>query len=137
MTAVARGPETLAVLAKLAAGGVMVGDGVRPDAWATATAGYVVLYPLMVDPDGPAADAYADAESEYQITAVGRTRAQAQFAADKARSVMLAPGLSIPGRALMQPVEWSPSRGVTRDDDEDPPLFYAVDSYLIRTTPAS
>ncbi len=137
MTAVARAPETAAVLAWLAADGLMVGDGVRPAAWASATAGYVVVYPLITEQDGPAEDAYADTDSAYQITAVGRTRAQAQFAADKARASMLAPGLSIPGRALMQPVEWSPSRGVTRDDDEDPPLFYAVDSYLIRTTPAS
>jgi hypothetical protein len=134
MTAVARAPETLAVLTLLRTQ-LTVGDGTRPTGWASA-AGYAVLYPLGVPADGPVADAYADTQSEYQITAVGETRAQAQILADHARVLMLTGSLSIPGRALMQPVEWSESRGVDRDDDTSPPLFYAIDRYVIRTTPS-
>lgn len=116
---------------------LLVGDAVRPAEWATAPAGYVVLYPLDSPADGPVSDAYADTDSTYQVTAVGKSRAQAEIAADKARSLMLTGSLSIPGRVLMEPVVRSESRGVERDDDTSPPLFYAVDRYVIRTTPAS
>lgn len=137
-TVVARAPETAAVLALLASVGLRVGDGARPTGWLPAdfaAGGYPVLYPLTTTASGTSADAYADVESEYQITSVGSTRAQAQFVADASRTVMLTGALSIPGRALLQPVEWAPSRGVTRDDDVDPPLFTVVDRYVIRTTP--
>lgn len=136
MTVVQRAPETLAVLALLR-GELVVGDAARPENWASSSGGYAVLYPLSVPTDGPVSDPYADAESEYQVTAVGVTRAQAQIVADKARTLMLTAPLTIPDRVLMQPVEWSDSRGVERDDDVSPPLFYAIDRYMIRTTPAS
>lgn len=135
-TAVPRGPETDAVLDLIGAA-VLVGDAERPAAWEGSESGYAVLYPLTTTSDGPASDAHADVESRYQVTSVGTTRAQAQWVADRVRVAMLGGVLGVPGRSLSSPVEWAPSRGVDRDDDTNPPLFYAVDSYTVRTTPAS
>lgn len=141
-TAVERGPETDAILTLLTASAVLVGDGVRPagagfpgDDPTQEFVPYAVLYQgVTADIDGPVSDPNADTTSEYQVTSIGVTRAQASFVADKARHTMLEQTLAVPGRCV-QLVEWSQGRNAERDDDVTPPLFYAIDIYSISTSP--
>lgn len=132
-----RTPETDAVIELLQDGGLLVGDAERPAGWATAVAGYVILYPLNAPTDGPIGDVHADMASEYQVTAVGQTRAQAQWNLDRARTLMFAaPAHLVTGRRLMRPIELQGDSGVIdRDDDTSPALFYGVDRYTLWSTP--
>lgn len=140
-TAVERGPETDALLTLLA--GLPVGDGIKPDAGGfpggDSTAQFVpyaVLHSgILADVSGPVGDPFADTSSEYQITAVGETAAQARAVADKARGLILAATLVVSGRHV-QLVRWVHSLPAQRDDDVIPPLFYAVDLYAVDSAPA-
>lgn len=129
------------VVAALEDAGLTVGDGEKPagGGW-VGTAGqsgfvpYVVVYPLAggtVDGpiDGPAEDAYP----LYQITAVGATRAQCEWAADTARDALLA-GFLLAGRRVAH-VQVDMLGGTRRDDQNQPPLWYSPDRYSITTTP--
>lgn len=141
-TAVARGPETDALLAVLAAG-LPVGDGIKPDnggfPGGDSTAQFVpyaVLHSgLLADVSGPVADPFADTSAEYQVTSVGETAGQARAVADKARGLIFAAPLVVPGRHV-QLVRWVHSLPAQRDDDVIPPLFYAIDLYAIDSAPA-
>lgn len=142
-TVVKRGPEADAILAAFSAGSLPAGDGTRPtgagfpdDDTTQPFVPYVVLYPSMVPSiDGPVSDPFADTASEYQITAVGQTAAQARWAADKARTILLTATLAIVGRSV-QLVAWANSLPLQRDDDVTPALFYMIDMYEIHSTPA-
>lgn len=141
-TAVERGPETDAVLTVLA-GVVLTGDGIRPpgggypdDDASQEFVPYAVLYQgITPSIDGPVDDPDADVTSEYQVTSVGVTRAQASYIADKARHALLTTPVVVPAR-FVQLLEWTQGRPAQRDDDVTPPLFYAIDSYEISTSPA-
>jgi hypothetical protein len=142
-TVVKRGPEADAILAAFSAGSLLAGDGTRPagagfpdDDTTQPFIPYVVLYPLMVPSiDGPVSDPFTDTASEYQVTAIGQTAKQARWAADKGRTILLSETLVIPGRSV-QLVSWTNSLPLQRDDDVTPPLFYAIDTYEIHSTPA-
>lgn len=142
-TVVERGPETDAVITVLSTAALLVGDGIRPpgggfpgDDASQEFVPYCVVYPgVTARIDGPESDPDADTDTEYQVTSVGVTRAQAAFVADKARHALLEHSPIVAGRDVLL-VEWSMGRPAERDDDVTPPLFYAIDIYTLTTTPA-
>lgn len=142
-TAVARGPETAALLTLLNAADVLTGDAVRPpgggfpgDDSTRPFVPYAVLHQgVTVDVDGPVSDPNADAANEYQVTSVGLTRASASVIADRAKTALLTTPLTVAGRHV-QLVEWTGGRPADRDDDTTPPLFYVIDLYSVTTSPA-
>lgn len=142
-TAVQRGPETDALIALLRAGDIETGDGIKPDGGGYPGGDstqqfvpYVVLHTgVVLHIDGPVSDPFADTSSEYQVTAVGETAAQARWGADKARATILPAHLAVAGR-VVQLVSWSGSHPAQRDDDITPPLYYAIDLYTVDSTPA-
>jgi hypothetical protein len=137
--------HTSALVAAVASGtSKLIGDGVRPDGagWQDNTPStgvfkaYAIAYPLPTQFDGPLGDTNADVDGVWQFTSVGPTRHVAQDVADSIRTWLLAYGrtLSIPDRTVIH-VGWDGGGEVRRDDTDNPPLFYGVDRYLIRTTP--
>lgn len=139
-----RQPETAAVIACLAAAGIVTGDAERPvgagfevpsDTTSTFTPYVVVHTGIVSGIDGPVSDPYADTVAEYQLTCIGVTADQARVVSDLAKDAMLAQSLSITGRHL-QLVEWTTGRPTERDDSVTPPLFYAIDIYSVSTSPA-
>lgn len=142
-TAVQRSAETTAILAELNGAGLLADVGRRPtgggfpgEDTTLPFVPYVVLWPSTVPQiDGPVSDPFADTISEYQVTAVGETAAQALWASDKARTILLTSTLTVTAR-FVQLVAWTGGQPATRDDDVVPPLFYGVDLYEISTSPA-
>lgn len=142
-TAPARGPVTDAVLDLLTAVPVLTGDGQRPagggfpgeDSSQPFVPYAVVFQGVTSRIDGPSSDPDADVTEEYQVTAIGVTRASASVIADKAKQALLNTALTVPGRTV-QLVEWVLGRPAERDDDVTPPLFSAIDIYAISTSPA-
>lgn len=136
---------TDAIIAALTAAGLTVGDGEKPSAggWSgpagqSTFAPYVVVYPLVGgSTSGTIAAPDADATPLYQLTSVGGTRAQAEWAADKARTVMLSTSWwgDADGRKVIQ-VRVDMLGGARRDDLDQPPLWYSPDRYGVYTTPA-
>ena len=142
-TAVARGPETDALLAVISAALLLVGDARKPAGGGFGNedttqpfTGYAVLYQgVTTRIDGPSSDPDADTVAEYQVTSIGLTRVQASWVADNVRAALLSAALTVPGRSV-QLVEWASGLPATRDDDVVPPLFYAIDMYAVTSSPA-
>lgn len=138
----------LAVKAALEAelGAGLVGYGVKPSGggWQTTGTptsdtvfkGYAVVYPGLTGPtDGPVSATSWDAVQGWQVTYVGKSAEQADNMRDRGREALLGRVLAVTGRAT-EPVDLSDSTNVTRDDDVSPALYFAVDRYRARTTPA-
>jgi len=126
-----------ALLALLETTGLPVGDGAAP--WngpqKTYVAPSVVLHMIAggtVDGTVGCPDEVVDAR--FQITAVGRNAAEARGVADRAAAV-LAGGLSVPGRRVRRLRPMDPWSRIERDEDLQPPLFYAVRTYGLWTFP--
>lgn len=114
---------TDAVLAKLKTQAFKIGDAVAP---VDDTRPYAVLYPLDdSDRDGDMTDTQRTGWYEYQVTTVGDTRMQAEALADKLRTLLLASNLT-PSGYRMHPWEKVVGQIVDRDDDVQPPVFYAI-----------
>ena len=93
---------------------------------------YAVLYPMPGQGfDGTIGAPYRLGNFAYQVTAVGAVRQQAEWVADLARDVMLG-GLTVSGRRIH--VVHVAHGDVQRDDTVTPPLFYAWDRYLLRSS---
>jgi len=112
-----------------------IGDAQRP---AVTTTPYAIVYPVDSGTfAGPIADPQADAYPASQVTCVGVDRNEAEGLADSIRTALLtARTLAIPGRALLGPVEQELSRFAQPDDSGPQTLYFAVDIYRARTTPA-
>lgn len=114
--------------------GLDVGDGIAP---ADTTRPYLVVYRIgAFNTDGPLRGASEDQWAQYQVTAVGDTREQAEWALGKTRTAILDAAITPPsgytwGKAPI--IDEGPS---TRDDSFQPPLFYAVETYRLFATPA-
>jgi hypothetical protein len=145
VTTPALDPHTTAIVAALdAVAGLVVGDGRKPTGggWQAGQegvgefVGYLVVYQLPAVFDGSTAEPTRDLDGTWQITSVGCTRQQASDVADTARTWLCDQGrtISIAGRTVIHVVHTGDA-GVRRDDSTQPPLFYGVDRYLIRTTP--
>ena len=97
---------------------------------------YVVVYPLDVAArTGPISDGQADVNHTIQLTTVGQTAEQAAGLLDLAAIELRdMPSDAIDDRnvALVEEVSGGT---IDRDDDYQPPLFYAVGIFDILTTP--
>ena len=132
-TVVPSRPVTASVISHLGSLGFGVGDGQAPD---PSTFPYSVVYSLdAVSRSGPMNDGQADVVHTQQVTVVGETQEQAQKLLDKVRVRMRDETLTIAGREVSL-IEVDEGDGVERDGREQPPLFYAIDVYMITTTPA-
>lgn len=119
-----------------------VGDAVAPDDIEDASGfiPHLVLYPIVGGHlDGTVANPDEDAALRFQVTAIGETREQAEWAADRARAALLSTALTVTDRRVTR-VYNEFTGGTTRDDetreDAGMSLFYAVDRYVVLTTPA-
>jgi len=134
---------TDAVVYNLDAAELVVGDGEKPDAggWqgspgSSTFVGYVVVHPIPGGTtDGTLEAPEERAEALYQLSAVGATRQQAEFIADRTREVMLQWPLVIAGR-VVDLVSTDTLGGAVRDDAGQPPLYQVADRYRITTEPA-
>jgi hypothetical protein len=116
------------------------GYGVKPASGGAQPDGsfrsYAVVYPgSTVLLDGTVAARNADAAQSVQVTYIGSTPLAADRARDRGRAAVLG-GVTIAGRALINPVELADASQTRRDDEVQPPLWYAVDRYVFHTTPA-
>ena len=131
-TVVPSRPVTASVITHLGSLGFGVGDGQAPD---PSTFPYSVVYSLDAgDRSGPMNDGQADVVHTQQVTVVGETQEQAQKLLDKVRVKMRDETLTIADREVSL-IEVDEGDGVERDGREQPPLFYAIDVYMITTTP--
>lgn len=122
--------HTNAVIEALEAEGLTVGDA---DAEGL-TAPYVVVYPIPGGRfSGTLAEPKEDAELVYQVSAVGISREQSQWHADKAAELI--DGLTITDRLVCR-VHPDGGPGTFREDDVDPPLFTTPIRFRITTTPS-
>ncbi len=131
--------HTDAILTMLNTTTIIIGDGVAPRQVdkTEMEAPYAVLYSLLGgDFDGPISDNQADVSLLYQVTAVGKTRQQAQVVADIIRAVFKRENLTIINRVVRDIRLTTPNSGVVRDDDLPNPLFYSYDRYEVDTTPS-
>jgi hypothetical protein len=121
-----------AVLAAARSTGRTIGDAQAPAASARP---FGVVYPLYVaERDGTLADSTADGWWQYQVTAVGDTREQAQGLADELEVAILQSTLTVNGY-LVGPILRAERMPVERDDDVQPPLFYQTITFSIFVTP--
>jgi hypothetical protein len=103
---------------------------------------YTVVYAGMVQTDGPVSAPYVDMGTEFQVTAVGGTADQAEWAADAVCTALVGTTLAPPaGRAWLsgtQPICHVLTRPIERDDDigAGSPLFYVPMLFAAPTTPA-
>ena len=123
--------HTAGVIACLQAAGLTVGDS----SGAGLTAPYTVVYGDMGALDGPLGDRFADLDQTLIVHGIGTGPEQAQWEADKARTALLSTAITVDARTVLY-VQHTSSQPVERDDDVQPPLFYAVDTYTLSTTPA-
>jgi len=136
--------HTAALLTRLATTGLPVGDARKPDdaGWqgtpgASSFLTYLVLYPvdvLRAGPDAALDDNYRAPHLTYQVTSVGQDRRAAQVGADLAATCLTdGTPLGIPGWSTER-IRHDSSAGVTRDEDVNPPLYYAIDRYLLEVS---
>lgn len=132
--------HTTAILTALQTSTITIGDGEAPRTpdKSEINPPYAVLYPIPGGLfDGPLSDTQADISLIYQITAVGKTRQQAQVILDICRAIMMdKSNISIPGRLVRSVTLITPHSGTIRDDDLPNPLFYGYDRYEVDTTPS-
>jgi hypothetical protein len=123
-----------ALLALIQAAGVTVYDGAVPD---RPTLPYAVLYAdlgthtaqsLANDPDWT--------DLRFQVTSVGVLPASARIVAEKSLGALLGVRPTVPGRRC-GPIRHDSSQPIQRDDDQQPPLFYATDQFTVSSVPAS
>lgn len=127
---------TDAVLTRLRtnSGSREIGDGQAPP---DDDRPYAVLYSLdESEREGDMSTIDVTGWFEFQITSVGDTRAQAEWLADLLRTLILASDLT-PTGFRMYPWRKVVTNLPERDDDEQPPLFYAVQVVEAFTAPTS
>lgn len=138
-TVIEQDPHALAILAALESADVQAGDAeapheIKPDseAWTA----YTVLYLLNGGGlDGTLCDPEADGHLPFQLTSVGRTPAEARFVADRAAAALTSQPIEVTGRSVLRCRRTEAGSGSQRDDEIEPPLFYAVARFTLTTTP--
>lgn len=128
------------LIAKLETTGLRVGDGARKDADGVTldvsdTAGpCAVVYPIPGGTtDGASGSPLGDPDSfahiVYQVTYVGVSREQAEWARDKGRTAVMA-GITVTGHTVAR-VRLQVDIGAIRDDSLPSPLYSAIDRHVI------
>lgn len=109
--------------------GKNVGDHVAPS---DLTYPYAVVYHRdeTTGDNGTLADPTVVGLVEWQVTSVGTTADQAMWMAHKTRTALNGWLPTVTGQAF-SPVTLDGSNSVLRDDDVQPPVFYAVDRYTV------
>lgn len=124
-------PHVDGLLALLTAAGLTVYDAEAP---AGAPDKYAVLYSDPGTPAGALGDRHRMLLLGFQVTAVGRTRVQAAWVADKARVTLLTQVPAVAGRVVQPLWQVGQPPPIQRDDDVQPPLYYQPISYQMRST---
>ena len=127
------------VIAVLTDGGLTVGDATAPKCASPTGAGYVVVYSIaggetMGSVDAPRSDAAAN----FQVTSVSSDPRQARWLVDKVRSLLDAavPASLSAGRSVIWLDFPLASPSVLRDDNVQPPNYWAPDRFEVGTTPS-
>lgn len=125
-----------AVLSLLrAVSGLTVYDGQVPSQPALP---YVVVYFDAGPPNQELAsldDLSSERDWSFQVTSVGGTREQAQWAVEGAFAGLYGVRPSVAGRSCGR-IRHVGSQPARRDDDVTPPLMYATDQWRFLSTPA-
>lgn len=112
---------------------VTVYDGTVPN---SPVLPYVVMYG---DQGAAEANAYTEVSSfrrfRVQTTTVAANQPQARALAERVESALLDVRPTVAGRTCV-PIRKETSQPVRRDDDVDPPVFYAVDVWVLSSVPA-
>lgn len=105
----------------------VIGDHIAP---LDLTLPYAVVYHRSenIDDIGTLSDPTVVAELEWQVTSVGETREQAQWMSYKVRQALNGFKPVVSGMSF-SPIILDGDSPVTRDDDVQPPKFYAVDIF--------
>jgi hypothetical protein len=138
------GDITAAIIARLEAASLLVGDGEAPASggWSgspgqSTFVGYVDVHPIAGgDVDGTLAAPNSDAAPDYQLISVGATRAQAEFIGDDVREAMLSTALTDPSGRSIALLRIDMLGGCIRDDTVQPAVFMVSDRYRVLTVPA-
>ena len=133
--------HTEAVLAALNTD-ILTGDGVAPSGggWVDAPGRseftpYVVLHPTSGTFDGTLGAPDDDADLAWQLTCVGETRKQAEWAADIALAAIIGQPLTVAGRSVLR-VRLTDTGVTRRDDTDQPPVWIATPRVAAYTTPS-
>ena len=125
------------VVATLTAGGLSVGDGVAPTSTPTG-AGYVVVYSIAGGiTEGSLEAPRSDASPTFQVTSVASDQRQVRWLVDRVRSLfdVAVPVTLSDGRRVMWLDFPMSSVSIIRDDDVQPPTWYAPDRLGVGTAP--
>lgn len=98
---------------------------------------YAVAYPIGAqefDGSMAAEDVQGDCWPLTQVTYVGRTRDHADQLRTHVRNQLLGQAPTVAGR-LVGPLRLDSELPVRRDEDAQPPVFYAIDRYRCYSTP--
>lgn len=97
---------------------------------------YCVVYPLAGGVfDGPLGCPDDDASLTFQVTCVGATRAQCEWACDTVNDLLIGQPLTVAGRFVYRVWADMAGGGVRRDDEVQPPVFIATPRYRVESTP--
>lgn len=118
----------------------LVGDGEKPagagwqgERGASEFVAYVILWPIPGGVlDGSLGAPDSDAVTDYQVTAVGATREQAEVVADLVRTDLVRAELDIDDRGVIS-VTCDEFGGAVPDRSVEPPVFMVADRYSVAT----
>lgn len=122
-----------ALVAKVAAAGVVVGDATDPTSphgW-QGTPGqstfipYAVVYPLDQIYDGSLGCPDTDADLSWQVTCVGSTREQCDWVRGKVAAALIGQTLTVAGRSIPR-IRPDGGASTRRDDTVQPAVFIAT-----------
>lgn len=126
-------PHANAVLSALTDAGIEVGDHVAPP---DAIGRYSVLYMIAgPPPDGSLANPDDETDFRFQVTSVGRLPEEARFEADAVHQALQEATVTVAGRSVFRVRLQSGTVPVRRDEDTDPPTFYAAAVYGMWSVP--
>jgi hypothetical protein len=135
-------PHSDAVVAAVAATGLLVGRGKQPpgSGWqgapgASQFKGYAVLYPSTGVPDGNTAEPNEYLDYTFQMTCVAYTEEGAEIVADLVKGALVGVRLTVVGRSAY-PVRVLADPLIRRDDAVSPALHYATPQFRFRSQPA-
>lgn len=98
---------------------------------------YWIVYPLSGGVfDGPLGCPSDDASLTWQVTCVGATREQCEWAVDKANELLVEQTLIVAGRHISRVWADMAGGGARRDDTVQPPVFIATPRYRVESTPS-